>query len=251
MSALGTPMKPVHASQRAAAQRCAARYTIEGDLRYLSHRDELRMLARAMARAAWPLRHSAGFNPIPRIALPLPRSVGMESLCQVALVDLSEAVEAQTLRARLAGQMPAKARLLAVASPVGRRTPHAVRVHYEIDLTPEDAAIAAERVAALLASPSRTVERVTRRRPAGQEIDVRSFVDSITLENRMVRMALRLDGQRTAKPTEIITELGLSADAYRCRVRRAQVDWDIAPDALDEAPATQEGTDFGNEEDSP
>ncbi|TWT41893.1 hypothetical protein RAS1_30170 [Phycisphaerae bacterium RAS1] len=66
----------------------AVTFGMLGDLRYISHHDELRMLARALVRARWPVAFSQGFNPRPRIVLPLPRPVGVSSSCELAIVEL-------------------------------------------------------------------------------------------------------------------------------------------------------------------
>ena len=84
--------------QTAPCFRVALSYALNGELRYLSHRDELRMLTRALVRARWPLRYSRGFNPIPRLTLTLPRSVGTASECQLALVELREKYGLQCTR---------------------------------------------------------------------------------------------------------------------------------------------------------
>ncbi|MBN1844663.1 MAG: DUF2344 domain-containing protein, partial [Sedimentisphaerales bacterium] len=44
-------------------------FDVEGDLRFLSHRDTLRCWQRALTRATVPLRYSQGFNPHPRLVL--------------------------------------------------------------------------------------------------------------------------------------------------------------------------------------
>ena len=75
----------------------AIRFKVEGTLRFLSHAETVRLLERACVRAGLRLRYSEGFNPHPKLSLPLPRPVGVESdeelLClwveQEPLPDLS------------------------------------------------------------------------------------------------------------------------------------------------------------------
>lgn len=230
--------------------RAAVLYSIGGDLRFLSHRDELRMMARAMTRAAWPLRYSKGYNPQPRMALPLPRSVGMASDCQWALADLDPPADLGKLAPALARQLPAGVELTRVACPVSRGTPHAVRVEYRIRLRPEHVETARTGITRLLEAHQRVIERVSRRRPDGISVDLRRFLEGAWLEDDMLGLQLRIEKQCTVKPTEIITELGLPADAYRHRVRRAQVVWDKPPEEPAGPPAMKEGTSFGYQESS-
>jgi len=64
-------------------------FGIEGNLCYLSHHETVSMLQRALIRAGVRLVYSQGFNPRPRLSLPLPRAVGVRSDCEMlcALVE--------------------------------------------------------------------------------------------------------------------------------------------------------------------
>lgn len=248
MSSATTPGPSGAKAAAAAGIRAAVLYAIRGDLRYLSHRDELRMLTRAMTRAAWPLRYSRGYNPAPRVSILLPRSVGTASLAQWALVDLDAPLDAAHLEQTLRAQMPADASLLRVAAPVQRRMPRAVQMQCEIELTPGDAEAARARLDELLETRPRPIRRVTRRRPGGETFDLADYLLAAEIHATVLRLTLRIVQQRSAKPTEILTELGLRADAYRHRITRTQVEWDIAPDAAEHQPAPHEGTSFGYQE---
>ena len=87
------------------------RLAIEGDLRFISHRDTVRMLQRALARAALPVTYSPGFNPRMKLSLLVPRPVGMATEADLALMQLAEPLAAEEIQARLAPQMPKGARL--------------------------------------------------------------------------------------------------------------------------------------------
>ncbi|MEP0847045.1 MAG: DUF2344 domain-containing protein [Phycisphaerae bacterium] len=242
------PMPPPPAADPGV--RAAVLYSLGGDLRFLSHRDELRMLARAMTRAAWPLRYSKGYNPQPRIALPLPRSVGMASDCQWALADLDPPADSGSLASALARQLPAGIEPSRVACPVSRHTPHAVLVEYRVRLHPEHIEAVRVGITPLLGARQRVIERVSRRRPDGIPVDLRRFLEGAWLEDDVLGLRLRIEKQCTVKPTEIIAELGLPPDAYRHRVCRVQVVWDKPPEAPPGPPATKEGTSFGHQESS-
>ncbi|MBN2271219.1 MAG: DUF2344 domain-containing protein, partial [Sedimentisphaerales bacterium] len=55
------------------------KFRIWGNLRFLSHAETMKVFQRACARAGLDVAHTEGFNPRPRLSLPLPRSVGVES----------------------------------------------------------------------------------------------------------------------------------------------------------------------------
>ena len=67
-------------------EKWAFEFSVTGDLRFISHRDTVRVFQRALARAALPVAYSEGFNPHPRLSLPLPRAVGVAS--EAELMDV-------------------------------------------------------------------------------------------------------------------------------------------------------------------
>ena len=67
------------------------KFRIWGNLRFLSHAETMSVFQRACVRAGIPVRHSEGFNPRPRMSLPLPRSVGVESDDELLVLVVSPA----------------------------------------------------------------------------------------------------------------------------------------------------------------
>src|SRR5262249_18793688 len=117
--------------------RLAIRFKIDGDLRFISHHDTVRLFERALARAAIPVRFSHGFNPRPQLSLPLPRAVGIASDDETLLIECTEPVERDTLLQRLRPQMPTGLTLEdADLLPSGQRRIPA-EVSYGIELEPE------------------------------------------------------------------------------------------------------------------
>ncbi len=248
-----TQVDPSAAAARAvpgqpARSRVALEFAVTGDVRFLAHHDELRMLLRALVRARWPLAYSRGFNPRPHLAVPLPRSVGTAADRQLALTDLAAPRPPDELFASLARQLPAGHRLLRVVAPAPRVTPHAQTACYEIELGPTDAAGLAPRLRELLARPTVVVQRYYGPRKAARPIDIRPYIEQLQLDGPRLRLVLRCRDQRTARPSEVINELGLAAEAYNHRLRRASVQWDIELSGPEAGPAARERNYFDNQE---
>ena len=233
----------------AARFRVAVEYALAGDLRFLSHHDEVRMLARALVRAGWPLAYSRGFNPRPRLAMPLPRNLGIEAGAQVALIELRVPCPAVELHASLARQLPAGCRLLRVIAPAPRLGPQAVRTTYELDLDQPDVELARQRIAGLLARPGVPIQREYGPHKPARAVDIRPFIERVELDGRTLRLVLRYAAQRTARPSEVINELGLAAETYNCRFRRAAVQWNMELAGSDSGPAAHERTKLDDQED--
>ena len=247
MTAAAAQTRPDHpaASQRLTA---AIRYAILGELRYLSHHDELRMLVRALRRADWPLSFSEGFNPQPRLMLPLPRSVAMASQVQVARIELCDERDAKSLHASLAAQMPEDAPLHEVLFDVPDPFPVPRAVSYTIDLSGCPLDGLDERITALLAAPQVRLERDGGPKRGRRSIDIRPFVRCLALEGAELKMVLTLDGQRSARPVEIATALGLDGSTLHHRVCRTAIEWNRQMAGRDRWPPSTKGTNLGCEE---
>lgn len=241
------PRSPAAAD--AAPRVCAAlTLAIAGDLRFLSHHNELRMLARAVVRAHWPLAYSQGFNPQPRLNIPLPRSVGVAATSQLALVELSEPRAADELAAGLRAALPEDCRLVDLICPAARATPHPRGMTYEVALEPGDATGLPEAIARVLAAPMLPVERGTGPGRPVRKLDVRPLLESLELEGGVLRMKLLVIGQNLARPTEIVLALGLAAEAYAHRLCRTAVKWDMELARPDDGPAADTRIELGQEE---
>jgi radical SAM-linked protein len=228
--------------------RVAVEYAVRGDLRHLSHHDELRMLTRALMRAGWPVRFSQGFNPTPRLSIPLPRSVGMASACQWALIDLREPADPQTLCDRLAAALPRPCLLKQVIAPAPASTPHPLTAEYAVTLDSLAARSAEPRLRRLLALPQLIVQRNGSATQRSSSLDIRPYIESLTLDGPVLFMRLCCAQQRTARPSEILTELGLAADAAIHGVRRIGVTWDMELVGPAGQPTAPEGTELGRTE---
>ena len=77
-----------------------------GRAQYISHLDLMRTFQRVFIRAGIRLRHTEGFNPHPYMSFALPLPVGVESLCELADIDLLEDLPLDALPALLNRKMP-------------------------------------------------------------------------------------------------------------------------------------------------
>src|SRR5215475_14275688 len=80
-------------------QRVRIRFTKQDDLRWISHRDLMRVWERLFRRAGVALSMTEGFHPKPRINFPSALAVGIAGLDELLEVDLSEEQTAESLQA--------------------------------------------------------------------------------------------------------------------------------------------------------
>jgi len=203
----------------------AVSYNVDGDVRFISHHDTLRMFRRALARAGIPVRFSEGFNPHPRLNIPLPRPVGVASGAELLVVELSKPVETDEAHARLSRHLPKGIRLTGVRKIEAGERPNALEARYQLDTGDSPADHLAVRVRHILESDVVEVERFNPKKGPRRMINVRPYVKEMHLAGQTVVFTLLITRSGTAKPAEIAALLGYNPDSINHRIRRMEVRW--------------------------
>jgi radical SAM-linked protein len=216
------------------AQTLVVRFRVRGSLRFLSHAETLRVWQRACARAGMPVKHTAGFNPHPRLSLPLPRSVGVESDDELLVIRLSDKPEdadgayGARVQQVLQEMLPAGIDVVGVEL-VGSGSFQARSVEYEFCLREDRAADLAEplrqRVTVVLAGESWIVDRKLPGDLKVRHIDVRPFVLSIQPVDSRVVVRCNVTAAGSIRVEEIMQLLELKTEDLACPIRRAAVEW--------------------------
>lgn len=81
-------------------------YAKGGLMRFISHRDLIRVIKQAVIRSDIPVAHSSGFNPRPKISFYNPLPVGVESECEVLSLATTEFRDASDVKNSLNAQFP-------------------------------------------------------------------------------------------------------------------------------------------------
>jgi len=225
----------------------AALYEVGGDLRFLSHHDEMRMITRALIRSRWPIAYSEGFNPQPRLSVAVPRRLGTASAAQLVVVELTDEVPPSDLAARLRSHLPAGCRLRGAFCPLSKRAMHAAVAEFRVPLAGLDIAGMEARVSGLLERSDLKVERRGAPDDPVRRIDIRPFIEELVIDDRTLRMRLTFNGQQSARPIEIVSELGLPTGELEHRVELTDITWTTPlPEGC---AAWHEREDLGQEED--
>jgi len=239
------------------------KFKVGGALRFLSHAETLRLFQRACVRAGINIRYSQGFNPRPRLSLPLPRPVGVESddelLCLRVVRDAScvmrdaktaadaakGASEVQdtrntqhamldAIKAQLSAQLPDGCELLSVAAAGAGTSFQPCSATYILTLHEEhlNEELGA-RIGRLLASESLNVRRRTGARNSKfktqnsklKNVDVRPFLTSLELNGRGIIVECRISPAGSIRIDEILNLLGLDESKLAAPIRRTNVKW--------------------------
>ena len=208
--------------------KVATRFAVQGDLRFISHHDSMRLFERALSRAQLPVKFSEGFNPRPKLSLPLPRAVGVASDVELLVVEFDQAVEPAEVMQKLGEQMPEGLTLIEAEPMPESRAPQPELVEYQLPLTPEWMTPVAEMVERLVASPTWMVGRENARGRIEKEIDLRAYLHEAAIEGQTLRWTVRVTNSGTLRPAEMLAALGLNPEEWHHRIRRTAVQWSIA-----------------------
>jgi uncharacterized protein (DUF2344 family) len=221
------------------------RFGIGGLLRFLSHAETLRVFERACVRAGVPVKYSQGFNPHPKLSLPLPRPVGVASDDELLVLRLFDAdgipVVDGPYGARQAWQDRTKAALnealpddVVVHSVATMRSNASFRpdsARYVFDLggadRREDIERLKDRIHEILSRESLVVERVAPERREGRRVDIRPFLKSIELRDNRAIVECAISDAGSARVDELMPLLELTAENLTGPVRRRDVIWTI------------------------
>jgi len=165
----------------------------------------MRLFERALRRAALPVAVSQGFNPRPRLSLPMPLSVGMAGLSEVADLGLAEWARPEDVRLRLQAQLPDGIGIGSVEVIAGNANRRPSEHSYHVPILPGHR-LTEDRIAGLLAQRECVVER--RRAGDVRTVEIRRFIKALRLRDGVLMMLLRNTDRGTARPEEVMEALG-------------------------------------------
>ena len=194
------------------------RYRKTGLVRFVSHLDIMRVFQQALRRADLDLAFTQGFNKRPIISSGYPLPLGYSSEDEYLEVVLKS--EAKDIVDRLNEQLPA-GMMIESASIIPMKSAsifsrvegfdYEIRVFHTI---PGDIKAI---IQMFLKCTEILVERV--RKDRKKVINVRRFVNTIKVVDQRILLSMRVLEGKTARPGEILRELGINENIHICRKR--------------------------------
>jgi len=217
------------------------KFRIGGPLRFISHAQTLSVFQRACVRAGIEIRYSQGFNPRPRLSLPLPRPVGVASDDEMLCLRIRKSIGSQdndcftaNVYDSISAQLPQGIELLSVSVVEAKTSFQPRSVKYVIGIHNEylNEELKAK-IQRLLACDSIKIQRQTAKTKSGirnreskvKNIDVRGFFESIELGPDGIIVDCKVTPAGSIRVEEILTLLGLDDDKLALPVRRTSVQW--------------------------
>lgn len=216
------------------------KFKVRGNLRFLSHAETVKVFQRACVRAGIKVRYSQGFNPRPKLSLPLPRTVAVESDDDLLCLQVqgrsqndnqsgssASSFDSERFKARLSSQLPEGCELLSVSVAKARTSFQPDLATYVLTLRQQ---YVNEKLKAtikrLLASESLELKR--QRDPENlsfKNVNVRPFLKSIEFDNRYIVAECKITSDGTIRVDEILKLLELDVEMLAAPIRRTNVKW--------------------------
>ncbi|MDD5986955.1 MAG: TIGR03936 family radical SAM-associated protein [Eubacteriales bacterium] len=166
-------------------------FSKEGDIKYISHLDVMRMFRRAFKRAGLDLVYSNGFNPHPKLSIAAPLPLGFTSTDEWMDVETKEDFRADNLKQALQQEMPVGITILEVrakelqpnkANPMLAARVTAAKYMIAADLPEQTLAkIQQDTAEQFLAQEHIFVEKRQKKKKTMQKVDIRNKIRSLLL----------------------------------------------------------------------
>jgi len=214
------------------------KFKIQGNLRFLSHQETVRVFQRALIRAGIKLRYSKGFNPRPRLSVPLPRTVGVESDDDLLCFEFAEAESTDNqkqygesgnfgqLRTALSAELPAGCTVLDVDLIKAKAVPMALSADYVFTLQSGIADKKLKETAERLPSIRELyIDRRTDEKGNTRRVNVAEFIESVEVNDPFVSIKCRITPSGTIRVEEIAKLLAMEQSKLAGAVKRTNVQW--------------------------
>ncbi len=207
-------------------QRWVFAFGVYNDLRFISHRDTLRLFQRALARASLPVRFTEGFNPHPRLSIPFPLPVGMASDAEAIVIEFAQPIDGDAALADLRLQMPDGIRMIGARRLGARERVRPVLARYRLDADGQDVNVLTLAVRNVLASTTLAVDKVNPKTSETRTVDARPYLVDLRVIGRTVEFSLRVTPEGGVRPSEIAGLLGFEPGTINHRMLRLEVQWE-------------------------
>ena len=171
------------------------RFSKTDRLKYISHLDINRAMARALKRAEIPLWYTEGFNPHPYMSFSLPLSLGVESLCENVDLRIVGDITNEDIKSRLNSVLPDGLKIVDVYDNF-RDNSEIVYSDYVYKFEFKDNEAAYEKIKAVLESVEILALKKGNqgRKRVMKETNIKSFIDkySISIRGDVIILNIRL-----------------------------------------------------------
>ncbi|MCF8036950.1 MAG: TIGR03960 family B12-binding radical SAM protein [Desulfobacteraceae bacterium] len=214
-------------------QRMKVSYTKLGPARYFGHLELANILLRALRRAGIRLAYSGGYHPKPKVAFGDALPVGMESMCEVFFMSITDPSDPTEIQSAVNRQLP-EGLAVSRCEPAGKKAAPLQTgvVSYGITL-PEGTCFDAAALARFDSATSFEMTVTTKKR-GERRIDLKSVVAECVLERSdCLRIAILREPGSAIRPSRAVQSIFALPDTIlqRCRILKLAEQCDANPES--------------------
>jgi len=193
-------------------------FTKEGDIRFISHLDLMRLMDRAIRRAGLPAKMTEGFNPHIKLILPFALPVGIESRGEILDLFFPRDLSPEHIKTKLSASLPEGTRIESVRRILRKPQSTLSEACYQIRF-PEEPIPTEDEIHSLLSQEVLLVEKQKDGRE--EKKDILPFLHSMKREKNFCEIIILNNNGKTARVEEVIRLLG--RDPLKCRIVRTGI----------------------------
>jgi radical SAM-linked protein len=198
-------------------------FSLVGMLRFVSHLELQEFFSRLILRAGLPVHFTQGFNPRPRLSLPVPRSVGIASMDDRLRIELEADYSADRALAQLREFVPEELTIARAWTTDSSRLENVTAIAWRIDLEGCDMERVSGRVTEIQAGPCMMTRRTKRNKE--YPVDVRTMIFEMVPEGNSLFVKVAYSPQGSLRPGELLEILQLPKNEWLGRMTRVKTYW--------------------------
>lgn len=204
----------------AIVKKIRIRFSKSGDIRFISHNDLMRTIERAIRRANIPVAMSKGFNPHPKISMPLALGVGNSGEEEILELELFRYESLDLLIERFGRQLPEGIKIVS-SRPISLSERSVVNsVTYKI-IFKDKSLLQTLKIEDFWKEHSIIIKR--KKKTGQKSVDIRSSVQKIWIENDALFLTFRLMPDGMPRTEEVVGALGVDLKNELFEIIRTEV----------------------------
>jgi radical SAM-linked protein len=187
----------------------------------------LSLFQRVCVRLGINVRYTQGFNPRPRISLPLPRPVGVESDDELLVLAVDGEPSPDVLESeRWVQQLPegCEPKFINIVREKPSFQPCCAIYRFTLKQEYMNKNLK-KRINQVMSSESLVIERSIDKTNSTKKIDIRGFLISTMIEQNCIIIEYRISSAGSIRVQEIMQLLDLNTEILACPIKRTNVHW--------------------------
>jgi radical SAM-linked protein len=203
---------------------------ISGLAGFLSHSDLMRVAQRVCVRSGVELAYSQGFNPHPRMSMPLPKSVGLVSegdILVMRVMKTGNPDHAQVIGDALGSQWPEGIEVLRVILMDSGYTLYPCQADFDIAIPDQEVLDTVYAAAQQFMDQTHLfIERKNwKKKHKTRQLDIRSYIKAIIKTSGGIVVTCQIRDDGAIRVDEMLGVLGVTPESLGGPIQRKRLHW--------------------------